>query len=439
MARLSLTELASMKNVIQEMPKEEWAELRRKAQERAILEVPKEFLGRYRDEEAKRQVRYQVLRVIEEEKPGLEYITKQAIAEKLTNEISGYGPLEKLLDNEEITEIIVERYDSVVIEKDGVLVETDVKFDSEEHLRLVVERILSPLGRRLDYTTPYVDARLPDGSRVNAVSEYIAPHGTQLSIRKFNKDISIEDLINFGAINEELTEAIKACVQARMSIVVSGGTGSGKTSFLNAISEFINPNLSIITIENPAELNLKHPRVRSWETRPANIEGKGAINQLMLVENALRARPDIIIVGEVRGAEAFALLQAVNTGHDGSMTTLHANTTKDAMKRLVSMVSSAGQLASELVPEYVSTGIDLVFQLSRMEDGSRKLVEISEVVGVDKKEVKVNTLVKYVVDGYDENGKIIGHWEETGNEFTRSTRFKQTKVDFPGWLGGKKK
>jgi pilus assembly protein CpaF len=436
--RLSLAGLASMKNIMQEMPKEEWAALRKKAQERAMLEIPKEFLGKYRDAEAKKLVRYQVLQVIEAEMPGLEYAAKQAIAEKLTNEISGYGPLEKLLDDESITEILVERFDKVVVERDGILNEVDVVFDSEEHLRLVTERILSPLGRRLDYTTPFVDARLPDGSRVNAVSEPVAVHGTQLSIRKFKQNLSIDDLINFGAINKEIKEAIKACVEARLSVIISGGTGSGKSSFLNAISEFIHPHLSIITIENPIELKLKHPRVRSWEARPPNLEGKGEISQLMLVVNALRARPDIIIIGEVRGAEAFALLQALNTGHNGSMTSLHANSTKDAMKRLVSMVASAGQLSNDLVPDYVSAGIDIVIQLSRMEDGSRKLVEIAEVLGTENGEVKVNPLVKYVVDGYNERGKIVGHWEETGNKFTRLSMFNQTKTKFPGWLGGKK-
>jgi len=427
-----------MKNVMQEMPKEEWAILRKKAQERAMLEIPKEFLGKYRNLEAKKQVRYQVLQVIEAEKPGLEYAAKQAIAEKLTNEISGYGPLEKLLDDESITEILVERYDKIVVEREGILREVNVTFDSEEHLRLVVERILSPLGRRLDYTTPFVDARLPDGSRVNAVSEPVAVNGTQLSIRKFKQNLSIDDLIKFGAINEELKEAIKACIQARLSIIVSGGTGSGKSSFLNAISEFIHPHLSIITIENPIELNLKHPRVRSWEARPPNLEGKGEISQLMLVVNALRARPDIIIIGEVRGPEAFALLQALNTGHNGSMTSLHANNTKDAMKRLVSMVASAGQLSSDLVPDYVSSGIDIVVQLSRMSDGSRKLVEIAEVLGEEKGNIKVNPLVKYVIDGYNEDGKIKGHWEETGNTFSRLEMFSKSKIDFPGWLGGEK-
>lgn len=430
-----LVDIAAMKIALNEMSKDEWNMLRKKAQEKAMTSVPKEYLGKYRDPEAKRMISYQVMQVIEEEKPGLDYNTKQAITERLTNEISGYGPLEKFLDDKEITEIIVERWDSIVIEKDGILQEVDVKFDSEEHLKLVVERIISPTGKRLDYSSPMADTRLPDGSRVNAVAPPVAVNGTQLAIRKFKPNLTMDHLVQFGAINEHLKKAFEACVKARLSIVVSGGTGSGKSTFLNALAEFIPRHLSIITIENPIELRLNHPRVRQWEARPPNIEGKGEISQLALVVNALRARPDIIIVGEVRGAEAFALLQALNTGHAGSMTTAHANNTKDAMKRLVSMVASSGQLSQALVPGYVAAGIDIVVQLSRMPDGSRKLLEISEVLGEKDGEVLVSPLVEYVVDGYDEKGNIIGHWKETGNEFTRKNRFKEAKVEWPGWLG----
>lgn len=431
-----LVDLASAKQTIIEMSPEEWVDLRKKAQDRAMSEVPRELLGKYRDQEAKKQVRYQVVKVVEEERPGLDYQAKNMIVERLTNEISGYGPLEKLLDDPDITEILVETFDKVVIEKDGGLQETNVKFDSEEHLRLVVERIISPLGRRLDWASPIADGRLPDGSRVCAIAPPVAVNGAQLSIRKFKPNISIDNLVdNYKALPRELRNALEACVRARLSIVVSGGTGSGKSTFLNALSEFINPALSIITIENPIELQLKHPRVRSWEARPANIEGKGEIDMMYLLITALRSRPDIIIVGEIRGREAFVFLQAVNTGHDGSMTSLHANNTKEAMKRVVSMVSSAEQLAPELVPEYVSSGIDIIVHLSRMPDKSRKVVEVAEVTGVKSGVVTTNSLVKYKIDGYDGN-ELIGHWEPTGNKFTREERFKEMKIEFPGWLGG---
>lgn len=434
-----LVDIAAMQVAFSEMSGEEWSRLRKKAQKRAMEKVPREYLGKYRDPEAKQLVKYQVLQIIEEDKPGLDYGTRQAIAERLTNEISGYGPLEKLLDDKDITEILVERWDNIVVEKDGILQEVDVKFESEEHLNLVVERIISPLGRRLDYSSPMVDARLPDGSRINAVAPPVAVNGMQLAIRKFKPNLTMDNLIEFGALNNALKNALAACVKARLSIVVSGGTGSGKSTFLNALSEFIHLYLSVITIENPVELRLNHPRVRSWEARPPNIEGKGEISQLALVVNALRARPDIIIVGEVRGPEAFALLQALNTGHAGSMTSAHANNTVDAMKRLVSMVTSAGQLSPDLVPSYVASGVDIVVQLSRMADGSRKLLEIAEVIGDDGRNVLVNPLVKYVIDGYDENGKIQGHWEETGNEFSRIDKFREAKVDWPGWLGSDSK
>lgn len=429
-------ELAAMRSALDELSKTDWDILRKKAQERAMQKVPREYLGKYRDPEAKKLVKYQVLEVIEEYRPGLDINVRQTLAERLTNEISGYGPLEKLLDDKEITEILIERWDKVVIEKDGILQETDIKFDSEEHLALIVERMITPLGRRLDYSSPMVDARLPDGSRINAVAPPVAVHGLQVAVRKFKPNLSMENLIEYGAVSRELAEALKACVQARMSFVISGGTGSGKSTFLNALAEFIPRHLSIITIENPVELRLNHPRVRSWEAKPPNIEGKGEINQLALVINALRARPDIIVVGEVRGPEAFALLQALNTGHSGSMTTAHANNTVDAMKRLVSMVASAGQLSPALIPAYVASGIDIVVQLSRMPDGSRKLMEVAEVTGEENGEVVINPLVRYVVDGYDEKGKVIGHWEETGNQFTRLHRFKEAKVEWPGWLGG---
>ena len=436
--RVRLIDLANSQASNVEITPDEWMELRKKAQRIAMANIPREQLGKYRDAEAKKLVRYQVLNVVEKELPGLPHQVKMGVIEKLTDEISGYGPLEKLLDDEEITEILVERFDMVVIEKDGVLEETDVKFDSEEHLRLVIERIISPMGRRLDWSSPIVDGRLPDGSRICAVAPPVAPYGTQISIRKFKADLTIDDLIEFGSLNEEIKEAIKACIRARMSIVVSGGTGSGKSTFLNAISTFVHPKLSIITIENPLELQLDHPRVRSWEARPANIEGKGEIDMLALVISALRSRPDIIIVGEVRGSEAFALMQALNTGHDGSMTTLHANNTAEAMQRLISMVTSAGQLSSDLVPAFVASGIDIVIQLSRMPDGSRKLVEVAEVVGEEGGRVKTNPLVEYKIDKFD-GEKVEGHWIRTENEFMRKGKFADMGIEFNGWLGEDKK
>lgn len=414
----------------------DWDHLRRKAQESAMENVPRELLGKYRDLEAKKQVRFQVLKVVEKEKPGMPYGEKAYVVEKLTNEISGYGPLEKLLDNQDVTEILVEKYNTIVIEKFGFLEEVETVFDSEDHLRLVIERIISPLGRRLDWSSPVVDARLADGSRICAVIPPVSPNGAQLAVRKFKPNIDIDELISYGTLTDEIRNALKACVESRMSIVVSGGTGSGKSTFLNALSSYVRRGLSIITIENPVELQLDHPRVRSWEARPANIEGHGEIDMLTLVISALRSRPDIIIVGEVRGKEAFALMQALNTGHDGSMTTLHANSAKEAMQRLISMVTAAEQLATDLVPSFVCSGLDIIVHVSRMTDGSRKVTEIAEVVGEENGQILLNNLLYYDIDYYD-GEKVYGTWKHTGNAFTREDNFKNMGVEFRGWLGEK--
>jgi len=432
--RVRLVDLADIQSSMSDISPEAWAALRRRAQEVAMENVPREHLGRYRDAEAKKLVRYQVLHVVESERPGLPYQAKTAIVDKLTDEISGYGPLEKLLDDKDVTEVIVESFDMIVIEKDGVLEETGVRFDSEEHLRLVIERIISPLGRRLDWSSPIVDARLPDGSRICAVIPPVSPGGAQLTVRKFKSNLTMKELIELETIDERLKAALESCVRARLSIVVSGGTGSGKSTFLNALSAYVHKSLSIITIENPIELQLDHPRVRSWEARPPNIEGRGEIDMLSLVIAALRSRPDIIIVGEVRGKEAFALMQALNTGHDGSMTTLHANSAQESTQRLISMVTAAGQLAGDLVPSFIASGMDIIVHLSRMPDGSRKVVGISEVLGEKDRKIIINDLVTYRVDKFD-GQKVYGHWERTDNKFHRRERFEMMGIDFPGWLG----
>ncbi|SCG83666.1 pilus assembly protein CpaF [Proteiniborus sp. DW1] len=418
---------------IKELTKEEYQELKKIAQTDVMDKVDAKLLGKYRDKEAKEAIKRQVIQTIQRLHPSIPYKNVVLIAEQMSTEISGYGPLDKYLNDSDVTEILVERFDKVVIEKDGILYETGDSFGTEEDLRLVVERIIMPLGRRLNWASPTVDARLPDGSRVCAVIPPIAVDGTQIAIRKFKPDLSIDKLIEYGSLNERIKEALIKCVKGRLSIMVSGGTGSGKSTFLNALSSFINPNLSIITIENPIELQFNHPRVRRWEARPANIEGTGEVSIRHLVITALRSRPDIIIISEVRGAEAYDLMQALNTGHDGSMSTLHANSPEEAGKRLVSMVASARELTSDLVPSYVAGGIDIIVQLSRMADGSRKLVAIHEVMGEKNGNIITKPLVEYKVHSYD--GKVVkGDWIAVNENFSRVEKLREKGIEWNGWL-----
>lgn len=429
---MRLYEAMEMRQNMQELNKDTWQMLRQKAQEKVLRDAPKDILGKYRDSEAKSIVRKYIQMVVDNELPALPYQARMDITDKLVDEIQGYGPLEKYLDDSNITEIIVERYDKIMVEENGELKNVDTKFDSEEHLRLVVERIIAPLGRRLDWSSPTVDARLPDGSRVCAVIPPISPDGTTVTIRKFRPNVSMDDLVKWGMLPEDVRAGLEACVRGRLNMIISGGTGSGKTTFLNALSEYISPKLSIITIENPIEMQLRHPNVRRWEARPPNIEGKGEVDMMSLVITALRSRPDIIIVGEVRGREAYAMLQAMNTGHLGSMTTLHANNTAQAMERLVAMVASAQELPKELVPAYIAETIDVVVHLMRMADGKRRLVEISEVMGEKDGKVIMNPLVQFKVEKF-EDSNIVGKWVKVG-EFSRAEVLRDRGVNFPGFV-----
>lgn len=434
MMSMSIYDAMLQQHSIQELDKTMRQKLREKAQNKVLKEAPKEILGKYRDPEAKKEIRKYVQMVVENELPSFPFQARQSITEKLVNEIQGFGPIEQFLDDPNITEIIVERYTKILIEENGELKQTDVTFDSEDHLILVIERIITPLGRRLDWSTPIVDARLPDGSRVCAIIPPVSPDGATLTIRKFRPNVSMNELVKWGMLPESVKKGLEACVKARLNIIVSGGTGSGKTTFLNALSEYISHKLSIITIENPIEMQLRHPNVRRWEARPANVEGVGEINMMSLVIAALRSRPDIIIVGEVRGKEAYAMMQAMNTGHLGSMTTLHANNTAQAMERLVAMVASAQELPKDLVPGYISETVDLVIHLERMADGKRRLVEISEIMGEKDGKILTSPLVRFKVDKFI-NGTITGHWENV-NEFTRTKVLKDRGVVFPGFVQG---
>jgi len=344
-----------------------------------------------------------------------EDIRKQ-IFHDILDELTGFGPIQPLLDDEDVSEVMVNGPKKVFVEKKGKLIKSAVTFDDDDHVLRIIDRIILPLGRRVDADTPTVDARLPDGSRVNAVIRPVSIDGPSITIRKFRKDkLSVQQLIDYGSLTQNMAEFIRACVLAHLNIVISGGTGSGKTTLLNVLSSFIQEEERIVTIEDAAELQLQQDHVLRMETKVPNIDGKGAVSIRDLVRNSLRMRPDRIIVGECRGGEALDMLQAMNTGHDGSLTTLHANSPRDALSRLETMVMMAGmELPLKVVRQQISSAVDLIVQQTRLKDGSRKVTAITEVVGMEGDTVVMTDVFKFEQTGVGENGKIIGELKATG-------------------------
>jgi len=365
--------------------------------------------------EVRRTIEEMYTNILTDEHIVLSRAERQLLFEQIVAEILGYGPLEPFLADATITEIMVNGAKNIYVEREGKIERTNATFESDEHLMRIIERIVAPLGRRIDESAPYVDARLPDGSRVNAVIPPISLIGPVLTIRKFFKiPLTVERLIELGTITPQAIELLKACVVARLSIVVSGGTGTGKTTFLNVLSGHIPDTERILTIENAAELQLRQEHVVTLESRPPNIEGRGQITIRDLVINSLRMRPDRIIVGECRGPEAFDMLQAMNTGHEGSMSTIHANNPREAMARLENMILMAGmELPHRAVREQIASALDLVIQLERMRDGSRKCVAITEVQGMEGDVITMSDIYKFELTGY-ENGRAIGALRPTG-------------------------
>lgn len=411
------TEKSDLKNEKIKNEKEDALDaLRNKIHHQLIEELDFGSLATVAPDALKDQIKYVVSELLTEEKGLFSAAERERLIDEILDETMGLGPLEPLIRDNSVTEVMVNGPKQVFVERKGKLTLTDVKFKDDGHLRIIIDRIVSKIGRRIDESSPICDARLLDGSRVNAIIPPLAIDGSTLTIRKFSKDpYKINDLINFGSLNEQAAQLLQACVHAHMNVIISGGTGSGKTTLLNVVSSFIPNDERIVTIEDAAELQMQQDHVVRLETRPANIEGKGAITMRDLVKNSLRMRPDRIVIGEVRSGEALDMLQAMNTGHDGSLATLHANTPRDALRRLETLVLMAGyDLPQRAIREQISSAVNIIIQASRLKDGSRKVTNVTEVVGMEGEVVLLQDIYQYVQKGIDENGKVIGEFKFSG-------------------------
>ncbi len=374
------------------------------------------FIDKMSREELHRSISGYVSDFVHAEQIALNQKELEDFTDEIIDEINGLGPLEPLLKDNTIADILVNGHTSVYVERFGQLEPTKVRFKDEAHLLRIIAKIVAGVGRRVDESSPTVDARLPDGSRVNIAVRPIAIDGPLMSIRKFSKrKFSMDRLLEVGAVKQQIVDVLAAAVKGRISLVVSGGTGSGKTTMLNALSACISPKERLITIEDAAELQLQQPHVARMETRPPNAEGKGEIRQRELVKNALRMRPDRIIIGECRGEEAFDMLQAMNTGHEGSMTTIHANTPRDAIRRMEQMVGMASMaMSTQSIRQQITSAIQLIIQLQRLGDGKRRLVSVTEVTGMEGEVTQMQEIFKFVREGIDQDGSIIGSFRATG-------------------------
>ena len=374
---------------------------------------------------------YEVIsRVLELREVVLSAYDRARLVQEVVDEVLGLGPIQSLLRNDQITEIMVNRFDSIYIEQEGKILQSQLRFSNEEHLRRTIERIVAHVGRRIDESSPLVDARLPDGSRVNAVVPPIALDGAILTIRKFSAEpFTIDDLTSLGTISEEAAEFLKTCVEAKLNVLISGGTGSGKTTTLNVLSSFIPDDERVITVEDAAELQLGQPHVVRMESRPVNIEGKGLITIRDLVRNSLRMRPDRIVVGEVRDGAALDMLQAMNTGHEGSLTTIHANSSKDALVRIENLVLMAGvEFPIRVIREQISEAIDIIIHQARLRDGSRRVTEICEVTGIDVDSIQLQDIFRFSNDSDDD---LFGTLRRSGLPIVKRNKFAMRNVEIP--------
>ncbi|HUN08960.1 MAG TPA: CpaF family protein [Aggregatilineales bacterium] len=397
------------------MKNNSYLDLKTRVQNKLLSELDHQSMDVSRKNEVRSHIEELFNAILADESMVLSRGERHNLFEAIVAEILGFGPLEILLSDDSITEIMVNGPRNIFIEQKGMITRAPVAFENDEHVMRILDRIVAPLGRRVDESSPLVDARLPDGSRVNAVIRPIALCGPTITIRKFSKKpLTVEDLIRFGSMSKEISEFLRACIIARLNIVVAGGTGSGKTTLLNVLSGFIPNNERIVTVENAAELQLRQEHVVTLESRPANIEGKGAITIQDLVVNCLRMRPDRIVVGECRSGEALDMLQAMNTGHDGSLTTLHANTPRDALSRLEVMCLMSGMdLPVRAIREQIASAVDMICQQNRLRDGARKIEKITEVQGMEGDVITMSDIFEFEQTGI-EGGKIIGRIRPTG-------------------------
>jgi pilus assembly protein CpaF len=412
-----------------------YQETKARIHEQLLNRLNLERLSQIKRDEAEPELRSVIGALLEKEaeKTPLSLYERESIVVDVLNELFGLGPLEAILLDPEVSDILVNKYNQIYVEKNGKLETVDAVFKDDRHLMRIIERIVSSVGRRIDESSPMVDARLQDGSRVNAIIPPLALDGPALSIRRFRTDkLGAQDLINSLSVTEPMMVFLKAAVGCRLNVIISGGTGAGKTTLLNVLSSFISDKERIITIEDAAELLLRQRHVVRLETRPANIEGKGAIKQRQLVVNALRMRPDRIVVGEVRGEEAVDMLQAMNTGHDGSLTTIHANTPRDALYRLDTMVAMADlNLPDKAIRHQVASAINLVIQVSRMADGTRKVTNISEITGMEGEVITMQDLFLFERTGMNDKGKVTGRFRATGIRPKCSERLAASGVQLP--------
>ena len=383
------------------------------------------------------QVHAEVLRLAEtvlaQESMPLSAAERERLVNDVQHELFGLGPLEPLLADPTISDILVNSHHTIYIERRGKIEATNVRFKDDEHLMRVIERIVSSVGRRIDESSPMVDARLQDGSRVNAIIPPLSIDGPVLSIRRFGSEpLKMSKLIEYKALTKEISEMLEMCVKARLNLLISGGTGAGKTTLLNALSAYIPENERIVTIEDSAELQLQQPHTVRLETRPPNIEGRGEVTQRDLVRNALRMRPDRIVIGEVRGGEAIDMLQAMNTGHDGSLTTIHANTPRDALARLETMIQMTGmRLSDRAMRQQIASALDLVVQVARLSDGSRRITSISELTGMEGETITMQEIFMYERTGVDAQGQVLGKFKATGIRPRFAERLKSYGMQLP--------